>query len=461
MEPGTLLLRNASIGGARADLLIGAGTVRRVGASLPGGADTVVDCAGGALLPGLHDHHCHLLATAAAAQSVPCGPPVTRSRAQLRTRLRKATPHAGWLRGVGYDESVAGELDRADLDDLRADVAVRVQHRSGSLWVVNSAGAQALQLDTATGVDGIERDGTGRATGRLWRLDPWLGARLPPAPAPELHVLSRQLAAFGITGVTDATPDLPERVISSLAAGALDQRVTLLGADTEAIAPPLRCGPRKIVVADHALPTPDELRGQITACRPRAVAVHCVTRVALLLTLAVLADVGTCPGDRIEHAAIAPPEAVAMLARLGLTVVTQPSLVALRGDEYLDRVDADDQALLWPFRSLLDAGVPVGCASDAPYGSLDPWSTIRAAVRRGAPSGRAVAGHERVSARAALAGFLSGPADPGGPARQLRIGADADLVLLDRPLSDQLRNPHRDAVRMTVIRGHIVHDRTR
>jgi predicted amidohydrolase YtcJ len=78
---------------------------------------------------------------------------------------------------------------------------------------------------------------------------------------------------------------------------------------------------------------------------------------------------------------VAPPEAVEAMARAGLAVVTQPSLLARRGDDYLDRVAADDLPFLWPYRSLLAAGVPVGCSSDAPYGDLDPWGSVAAAAR--------------------------------------------------------------------------------
>ncbi|MFO7776920.1 MAG: hypothetical protein R6V28_01055, partial [Nitriliruptoraceae bacterium] len=47
-----------------------------VGVDLPVAGERIVE--GGYLLPGLHDHHLHLLATAAAADAVPCGPPDVR-----------------------------------------------------------------------------------------------------------------------------------------------------------------------------------------------------------------------------------------------------------------------------------------------------------------------------------------------------------------------------------------------
>ena len=107
--------------------------------AVPGEAD--IDAAGGALLPGLHDHHIHLRALAAARASVPAGPPQVRTAAELRAMLRRADaglPVGAWLRCVGYHESVAGELDRWALDGMLAHRPVRVQHRTGALWVVLS-----------------------------------------------------------------------------------------------------------------------------------------------------------------------------------------------------------------------------------------------------------------------------------------------------------------------------------
>jgi predicted amidohydrolase YtcJ len=445
MSSPRVLLRNADLGGRGVtDVRVEDGRIAAIGCPQKA-ADIDVDCAGGALLPGLHDHHVHLLATAAAAESVPCD---VRSRDELGRALRSAEPRAGWLRGVGYDDGTVGDLDRDALDDLRADVPVRVQHRSGALWVLNSAALAALDIADAAPA-GVERDGTGSPTGRLWRMDGWLQDRLPTS-TPDLAAVSRRLAGFGITGVTDATPQLPAESVQRLADGAIQQRIVLLG-------DPSGTAPWKIVVADHDLPDIDVLCAEIAEARPRPVALHCVTRVALVLAVTALREHGAVPGDRIEHAAVCPPEIASAVAELGVTVVTQPSLVARRGDAYLDRVDPADIQCLWPFASLIAAGVRVGCSSDAPYGDLDPWRTVAAATHRGAPSGRTVAAAERVSAARALAGFLTRPDAPGGTVRAVHVGAPADLVLLDRPLSAALRAPSAEYVRLTMIAGNIVH----
>jgi predicted amidohydrolase YtcJ len=349
---------------------------------------------------------------------------------------------------------VAGDLDAAGLDRLTPSVPARVQHRSGALWVVNGPGVRALGLERVQ-LDGVERDAAGRPTGRLWRLDSWLREQIGTDPSPDVAGVSADLARHGITGVTDATADLTAEAVRAIVRGGFGQRLVSLGADSAEDAVPL--GPRKIVVADHDLPPFDRFADQIRAVRPRAVALHCVTRASLALTLAVLAETGTCHGDRIEHAAVCPPELACAAAALGLTVVTQPALVAERGDEYLDGVDADDRLFLWPFASLLAAGVRVGCSSDAPFGGFSPWASLAAAVRRRSATGREVAGHERVDAWTALRGYLSPPDDPGGRPRTVAVGPPADLCLLDRPLADAIREPADVSVLLTCRDGRIIH----
>src|SRR5690348_8687437 len=83
----------------------------------PLNSEHVVDADTGAVLPGLHDHHLHLRAMAAALDSLSVGPPQVRTEVQLAQALRTAEPGPdGWIRAVGYHASVAGELDRGRLD---------------------------------------------------------------------------------------------------------------------------------------------------------------------------------------------------------------------------------------------------------------------------------------------------------------------------------------------------------
>ncbi len=472
-----LLLRDVEVDGARVDVRVDGGSIAHIAphggsAGGAGGARsddaTVVDGDGGALVPGLWDHHIHVVALAAARCSVTVGPPAVLTEGELVTALRRARRPGRWVRAVGYHASVAGEIDRHRLDDAVPDAPVRVQHRSGAMWVFNTPAIELLGLQTEQHA-GLERDADGRLTGRAYGADRWLRHLLdrssPDRDPPDLAAVGRELAGYGVTGLTDATPydalDDLDLLAAAVAAGDLPQRVVAMGGPALASATlpsPLGEGPVKLLLADHSLPALDDLEGWITAAHRagRPVAAHCVTRTSLVLFLAALDAAGGRDGDRVEHGSVVPPELRDAVADRGLSVVTQPNFVVERGDHYLAEVEAHDRPHLYPCRSLLDAGVAVGGSTDAPFGHPDPWRAIAAAIDRRTADGAVVGADERITSRRALELFLGSPSAPGGPPRRLAPGAPADLCLLDAPLATALATPSADRVRATVIGGDVV-----
>ena len=433
-----MLLTNVVVDGAMTRIRVAGSTIEAIDPDLRRTVrERVVDCEGGTAEPGYTDHHLHLHALAAVRRSVKCGPPEVVDGAGFASALAGATADDnGWVRGIGYAETVAGDLDSTTLDRMYADRPVRISHRSGAMWMVNGLGARLLGLDTAHHA-GIERRSDGTATGRIFRADDWLRERLPTTGFPDLAAVGAELLSLGITSVTDATPDLDDTALahlrSAVAAGAIPQRVHLLGVPlgrtiTE---PRITTGPYKIVVADSGLPDLDDLTERIRAAHDagRAVAVHCVTREALILTLAALDDAGPTGADRVEHAAIVPPDLIDDLVRLRVTVVTQPGFLADRGHDYLRDVDPSDRENLYRCASLIEAGVPVALSSDAPYGPLDPAAIIDAAVTRRVPGGQIAGPSERLTAAEAV-GLLRTPVN-GSPADfVIRDGSGATLAVV-------------------------------
>ena len=188
----------------------------------------------------------------------------------------------------------------------------------------------------------------------------------------------------------------------------------------------------------------------------RAAAVHCVTRTAIVLTLAAWDVVGSRAGDRVEHGSVVPPEVIGSLVRHGITVVTQPSFIGERGDEYLHDV-AEDLPHLYRCRSLLKAGIRVAGRNDAPYTAPDPWQAMRAAASRAGPSGAILGTSEAVDPAQALRLFLGELHDPGGAARTVHFGGSADLCLLRYPLNVALERLTAEDVAATVCSGRLVH----
>jgi predicted amidohydrolase YtcJ len=450
-------VRAAEVDGRVVDVGVEHGLIATIGAAatLPG-AETEIECAGGALIPGLHDHHLHLLSMASAGASLDVSRDLDRTLRAAHAR----TPPGTTLRAVNYDEVGEGALDRWRLDALAPGRPVRVQHRSGALWVLSTAALE--QVDAGEPDEaGIERDERGEPTGRLFRLDGWLQERLPAAWG-DLAAVGRRLASYGVTGVTDCTPATTTGYFEILAraveTGDLPLRVTTTGGPALSVThppAPLHQGPVKVLLTDHALPALDDVVAWFEQAHGagRAVAVHCVTREALVLALAAWAETGAMPGDRVEHASVTPPEAIATLRQLSLTVVTQPAFVAVRGDTYLAEVEAADRPDLYRCRSLVEGGVAVGGSTDAPFGPDDPWQAVQAAITRRAPSGAAVGSDRGLSPAAALGLFLGSAERPGGPSRRVRVGEAADLCLLDVPLERALADPSCRHVVATIVGG--------
>lgn len=460
---GSLVIRNVEVAGRDGlDVRLEAGRIAQIGPRLRGDANEL-DGQGGALIPGLVDHHIHLFALAAQARSLALDG--VRSASQFKARIDAALaarPPGQWLRVTGYHQAMAGDLGREMLDEIAPRHPVRAQHQTGSLWGLNSLALAAVGADGAS-AGCIERDGADRPTGRIWRGDAWLRERLAD-DAPVLAPVGRRLAACGITAVTDASvttdADAAARLAAAHRAGELPQRLTLMSGGE--LAPPadgaFEVGPMKVLLDDHDLPPMGAFLTRIGLARTwrRSVAVHCVTAAELALTLAAFDAGGSRPGDRIEHGGVIPAEAIAVIRALRLTVVTQPAFVAERGERYLAEVDRREHADLYRCASLRAAGVPVAASSDAPYASADPWRGIAAAVGRLTDCGQLLGPAERVSAAEALSLYLGDPALPGGAPRRVQAGAPADLCLLKAPLAEALDAPAAELVGATLIGGRVV-----
>jgi predicted amidohydrolase YtcJ len=221
-------------------------------------------------------------------------------------------------------------------------------------------------------------------------------------------------------------------------------------------------GPRKVILDDATLPAAGELAALIAAAHQEAAAaaVHCVTAEQLIVCTAAFEQAGRVPAlaDRVEHAGVVPAGYPGVLARLGLTVVTQPGFVRARGDAYLEHVPAAEHDWLYPCATLLAAGVAVAGSTDAPFGPADPWLAIAAASTRRTASGQVLGPAERVCAGAALRLFLTDPLDP-RRTRTVAAGQPADLCVLRAPLADALAALSADrapVVRATVVRAPVV-----
>ncbi|WP_419922226.1 amidohydrolase family protein [Candidatus Poriferisodalis sp.] len=362
-----------------------------------------------AATPGYLDDHLHLLACAAARRSVDVSDAasIPDMLALVRRAVRGRSDHGSggdmaadaWLRAWGYDDALLVERRHptvAELDAATADRPTVLHHITGHVAVVNTAAAHALGLAAADVL--TERHDL---LARVPRPD----RSTTVAAVGEVLV---ELAAAGFTACTDTTHTNDVAALELLAdASAAEPSVeitAMIGCDrldtlgdvsfgmdvTGSRAAAAAQGQGCVRVGHVKVMPPHDDEGvvaeMVAVARDRGfpVAVHAMDIDTLQATLDALeAQPPSQPEpDRIEHCALALPEQLDRIARLGIAVVTQPSFVTRRAQKYQEQLSAIEQGWLWPLASLVRRGIRVTFSSDAPTVPADPQEWIEAATSR-------------------------------------------------------------------------------
>lgn len=178
--------------------------------------------------------------------------------------------------------------------------------------------------------------------------------------------------------------------------------------------------------------TSDRLRSALkeASAEKLSIALHAIGDRALREAIELAQEIGNPPHTRIEHASLAPPELLHRLARSGLTAVIQP---LFRSSDWwlVQRLGTERAAHAYPFRAMLDAGIPLAASSDSPVETIDPWPAIRSLLQppqHGSAPG-SFSPEEALSLYTGSAARALGASTLGG----LVEGAPADFVVLETP----------------------------
>jgi predicted amidohydrolase YtcJ len=107
---------------------------------------------------------------------------------------------------------------------------------------------------------------------------------------------------------------------------------------------------------------------------------------------------------RIEHGGVIRDDQLTRLARLDVSVVSQPSFVYDFGDRYVEQLGPDRAPWLYRGRSLLDHGIRLVGSTDRPLPG-DPLRAVQTLADRTTSSGQVVSPEERIGVQAALETF--------------------------------------------------------
>lgn len=448
----------------------------------------VVELPGSAVLPAFHDAHIHSGDRALER----LGPDLrgTNSYAETLELLREWAgehPGEGWVLGGAWNANpwTDGAPDRRDLDAIFGKRPVLLSTIDGHANWANTAALERGSITDATSdPDGgrIVRDADGRATGVLLEEAAGLVGEHVTGATPEqladlLEEQQDELLALGLAHLTDIDRlDVDDAYRQLQREGRLRIRVHKLLRDDElegAISDGWRSytgddwltrGAVKLfsdgALGPHTAHLHEDFEGEpgntgiavtddaeLRALTRRAVdagiavAVHAIGDRANTRVLDVfeeVADDARAAGIqlRIEHAQHLKPRDLDRLAELGIVASMQPTHCTTDYPLSVQLLGARDTRH-YPWRSLLERGVPLAFGSDAPVEPANPFFAIHAAVTRQRRDGEPAGGREpeeRISVRDALLAHTLGSAFAAGLEREtgtLEVGKFCDFIAVD------------------------------
>jgi predicted amidohydrolase YtcJ len=443
--------------------------------------DTIVDLDGAWLAPAFVDAHVHATSTGLALSGLDLTGTTSLAQAlrQLADHCRRA--HGGIVLGTGWDETLwpegrpptAAELDRASFGGVvylsRTDV-----HSAVASSALLAACPQARALPGWAG-DGLVRQDAHHLVRRTAQQSITPGQRRAAQQA-----ALDQAAELGIAGVHECGgPDINgeddftallgldhavERIGYWGELGAVDKARELGAAGAAGdLFVDGALGSRTACLHDeyadaagrgHAYLDVHQVRDHVVACTDagmqagfHAIGDDAVERVAHGFAAAgeVLGRAAVrAARHRVEHVEMVTPEQLALLADLGVVASVQPVFDARWGGPdgmYAQRLGPERARGMNPFAAMSAAGVGIALGSDSPVTALDPWGSVRAAVRHRTPgsglSPEAAFGAHTVGGWRAARRDREGELVPGRPATfavwQLSYLSPTGLPDLDAP----------------------------
>jgi predicted amidohydrolase YtcJ len=482
-------------------------------------AESPIDLAGRAVIPGLIDSHLHLLMYGFFLSEVDLNGVTSLGELKAKVADRAGRTAAGaWITGSGWQQDSLAEKrmpNRHDLDEVAPHHPVMLHRVCYHAVAANSlalklAGISAATADPSGGA--IDRDpATGEPTGILRENAVGLVAACVPAPTPEqalaaLGAAHLRASAAGLTSVhTNESTGAVRAYLHLRNAGRQTVRAyidtTLHPEDESALGLPAGLGDEWVRIgavklfADGSLgartaylrqPYADDPSARGLPIYPQAqldemvmrshragrqVAIHAIGDAAMTMALDSIEGVlraAPRPNHRhrIIHAQIVGPDIIERLRDLEVIADIQPKFVTGELEWAGARVGPEREAYSYCWRRMIESGVRCAGGSDCPVEPLEPLWGIYAAVTRSGMAGEMPGGwhpDQRLDVMTAIKLFTLDAAYAAFEETvkgSLEPGKLSDFVVLDRA-PDKV-DPHaiRDLkVEMTVAGGRVVYAR--
>ncbi len=462
-----------------------------------------VDLHGLVGVPGLADSHVHLLGYGMLLRTLDLSS--ARSIAEIQTMLAKTASGKlkdQWIVGRGWDQEKLREHrypDRSDIDIIANPVFFR--RICGHVAVANSAALARAGVNENTpdpfGGE-IERDSTGKPNGILKERALEIVSRSVPRDEKEardaLLVASQKLLEQGVTSLHCIIEDeqefkalkdlkhqgkieqtiyaiLPLNMLEQV--GSMEDEVGVwtngfriggiklfldgsLGARTAALENPYDDAPGS---SGMLTTSKEQLLSVINKTRDTRLqlCLHAIGDRAVAMGVETLSETlgpGECRKSRhrIEHASLVPPGLLRDMAELGLIASVQPRFIY--SDSWAEKRLGKRISFLYPFKSMLQAGIHLAAGSDSP--SDDPstaeglWSAVS---RPGLPTGENLTPSEALSCYTKGVSYASFSENDEGT---LEAGKWANMTIVDHdPFESAPEELRKLRVVQTIVRGKI------
>ena len=166
---------------------------------------------------------------------------------------------------------------------------------------------------------------------------------------------------------------------------------------------------------------------------------------------------------RIEHGGCLYPDLLRRAVRMNIGVSTQPAMIKVLGDGWLEAFGTKGVERLYPLKSMLQAGIKVGGSSDCPVVPHDPRLGLQGALMRRTAAGRPFGPQEALTMDQALRMYTQGSAYLNGEDRScgtIELGKRADFTVLEAdPREVDVEDVADIPVVMTVVGGKLIFKR--
>ena len=443
------------------------------------------DADGAWVIPGLWDHHVHVVQWALAAQREQLGATTSAAHAAAVIAGAAVLPD-GRRVGTGFRDALWPDSPSlAVLDAATGDVPTYLINADvHSVWL-NSA---ALRRE------GFEPDGVGILREEpAFEISRRLNAVDPATSDPLVERMARNAASRGVVGLVDLDMAWNEDAWARRLAAGFDALRVSFGIYPEFLdraitdglqtgdrargsgSPLATVGPMKVITdgslgtrtaaCSHGYPGDPHNHGVLTVDLATLVdlmtratqagiasAIHAIGDVANSHALDAFAATGAW--GTIEHAQLVAHADIPRFARLGVGASVQPEH-AMDDRDLTDTIWREQTAQPYPLKALADSGAALFFGSDAPVSPLDPWGAIASAVHRTRDGRAPWQPHQRVPAQTALAASTRG-----GSAVPARVdpGDIADLAVCENdPLTADEESLRSMRVAATLLGGRLTH----